>query len=230
MSGKYKVLVVDDETAILELLEYNLRKEGYLVRTSSDGRKALADALSFVPDLIILDIMMPELDGVETCRLIRNHPDIKHAYILFLTARSEEFSEIAAFEAGANDFIIKPVKPRALLSRISTALRRNEMKLINDDPVVSVRNITIDKDSFKVIHNGREIILTKKEFEILYFLSRNPDKVFNRDDLLRFVWGEDIFVVNRTVDVHIRKIREKLGNEIITTVKGIGYKLESKPS
>jgi len=221
----YKILAVDDEKDILELLQYNLKKEGYEVKVASDGRRAVEIAKTFVPDLILLDIMMPHQDGVETCRQIRELQELQHAFVIFLTARSEEYSEVAAFDIGADDYITKPIKPRALMSRIS-ALFRRERKNKSNANRITIGNLAIDRTSYTVVINGEQITLPKKEFELLYFLAQNPNKVFNRDELLQNIWGSDVYVLARTVDVHIRKVREKIGDGYITTVKGVGYKFE----
>ena len=225
MSKKKKILVVDDETDILELLKYNLAKEGYDVKTASDGIKGVELAKNFKPDLIILDIMMPKQDGVETCRQIRETPDLANAYIIFLTARSEEYSEIAAFDMGADDYITKPIKPRALVSRIN-ALFRRESKKNKESSSISIEDLIIDRSSYTISINDKKIGLPKKEFELLYFLAQNSGKVFSRDELLQNIWGTDVYVLARTVDVHIRKVREKIGDKYISTVKGVGYKFE----
>lgn len=221
----YKILVVDDEPDILEILQYNLEKEGYVVRVASNGKKGVEEARDFLPDLILLDIMMPEQDGVETCRQIREIPELQNIYVIFLTARAEEYSEIAAFEVGADDYIIKPIKPRALMSRIS-ALFRRESKKKKRSSKISVGDLVIDRTSYTVSVGEQQVILPKKEFELLYFLAQHPKKVFSRDDLLQNIWGSDVYVLARTVDVHIRKVREKIGEGYITTVKGVGYKFE----
>ncbi len=226
MAGKsQKILVVDDEVDILDLLKYNLAKEGFQVKTASDGVKGIEIAKSFKPDLIILDIMMPKQDGVETCRQIREVPDLANVFVIFLTARSEEYSEVAAFDTGADDYITKPIKPRALVSRINALFRRSSKKSKESDKI-NVENLEIDKSSFTVKLDGKPISLPKKEFELLFFLAQNPGKVYNRDELLRNIWGSDVYVLARTVDVHIRKVREKIGNDFISTVKGVGYKFE----
>lgn len=227
MSSKqhYKVLVVDDEEDILELLKYNLAKEGYEVKAVNSGRKAVEVAKSFLPDLVLLDIMMPHQDGVETCRQMRDMSELANTFILFLTARSEEYSEVAAFEVGADDYITKPIKPRALMSRINAFFRR-ESKKKKDKTKISVGRLIIDKSSYTVAVDGKEITLPKKEFELLYFLAQNPNKVFSRDDLLQNIWGSDVYVLARTVDVHIRKVREKIGEGFISTIKGVGYKFD----
>jgi two-component system, OmpR family, alkaline phosphatase synthesis response regulator PhoP len=204
-----KVLVVDDEEPILELLKYNLEKQGYDVRVASEGAEAVDIAKKFHPDLVLLDIMMPKMDGVEACRQIRAMPELVNTFIVFLTARAEEYSEIAAFDGGADDYILKPIKPRALMSRISAIFRRDSKK---------------KSPSAQIKISNREVSLPKKEFELLFFLAQNPNKVFNRDELLQNIWGSDVYVLARTVDVHIRKVREKIGDDYITTVKGVGYK------
>ena len=222
---KVKVLVVDDEPDIVDLLTYNLKKEGYDVESAEDGIKAVKIAAKFTPDVILLDIMMPNQDGVETCRQIREIPELKNAFIIFLTARSEEYSEVAAFDVGADDYITKPIKPRALMSRIA-ALFRRESKKEQELTQIKIKDLIIDRTSYTIDKSGRTITLPKKEFELLYFLAKNPNMVFSRDDLLQNIWGADVFVLARTVDVHIRKVREKIGEGYITTVKGVGYKFE----
>ena len=224
MSTKqHRVLIVDDEPDILDLLDYNLSKEGYRVKTASNGKKAVALAGKFLPDLILLDIMMPHQDGVETCRQIRENPDLYNTFIVFLTARSEEYSEVAAFDTGADDYITKPIKPRALISRIGAMFRR-EAKKGQKNTKINAGNLIIDRTSYTVTVNDKPITLPKKEFELLYYLVQNPDKVHSRDDLLQNIWGSDVYVLARTVDVHIRKVREKIGSDYIVTVKGVGYK------
>jgi two-component system alkaline phosphatase synthesis response regulator PhoP len=222
-----KVLVVDDEEPILELLKYNLEKQGYEVRTASDGQGAVDVARKFHPDLVLLDIMMPKVDGVEACRQIRAMPELVNTYIVFLTARAEEYSEVAAFDVGADDYILKPIKPRALMSRISALFRRDSAKK-NTSSQIKAGDLVIDRTSYTVRLKGREISLPKKEFELLFFLAQNPNKVFSRDDLLQNIWGADVYVLSRTVDVHIRKVREKIGDDCIATVKGVGYKFNIK--
>jgi two-component system alkaline phosphatase synthesis response regulator PhoP len=219
----HKVLVVDDEESIVELLKYNLEKSGFDVRTALDGMKAVEIARKFTPDLVLLDIMMPKMDGVETCRLLRDTPELQKTFIIFLTARSEEYSEVAAFDIGADDYITKPIKPRALMSRIQALFRRDTKK---SPPVelITIGDLVIDRTSYTIKLDTKEINLPKKEFELLYFLAQNPNKVFSREDLLQNIWGTDVYVLARTVDVHIRKVREKIGDDYITTVKGVGYK------
>jgi two-component system alkaline phosphatase synthesis response regulator PhoP len=218
-----KVLVVDDEEPILELLKYNLEKQGYDVRTATDGQVAVDTAKKFHPDLVLLDIMMPRMDGVEACRQIRSIPELQNTFIVFLTARSEEYSEVAAFDVGADDYITKPIKPRALMSRISALFRRDSKKKGASNQI-KIGDLVIDRTSYTIKVHGKEISLPKKEFELLFFLAQNPNKVFSRDDLLQNIWGSDVYVLARTVDVHIRKVREKIGDDYITTVKGVGYK------
>lgn len=222
---KIKVLVVDDEPDIVEILKYNLQKEGYEVATAEDGIKAVKVAGKFLPDVILLDIMMPNQDGVETCLQLRQIPELKNSFIIFLTARMEEYSEVAAFDVGADDYITKPIKPRALMSRIA-ALFRRETKKEQEVSQIKVKDLLIDRGSYTIDKNGKTITLPKKEFELLYFLAKNPNIVFSRDELLQNIWGTDVFVLARTVDVHIRKVREKIGEDYITTVKGVGYKFD----
>ena len=221
-----KVLVVDDEPDIAELLQYNLAKEGYEVRTATDGKKAIEIAKEFLPNLILMDIMMPQMDGVETGRRLRELPEMNGTFIIFLTARSEEYSEVAAFDIGADDYITKPIKPRALMSRISALFRRESKKVFQEDQV-AIGGLMIDKKSYTVINGEEPITLPKKEFELLFFLAQNPNKVFSRDDLLQNIWGTDVYVLARTVDVHIRKVREKIGEGYIKTIKGVGYKFDT---
>lgn len=219
----YKVLVVDDDESIVELLKYNLEKNDYEVRTALDGMKAIEIARKFTPHLVLLDIMMPKMDGVETCRQLRAIPELEKTFIIFLTARAEEYSEVAAFDVGADDYITKPIKPRALMSRIN-ALFRRDIKKAPPSSLITIGELVIDRTSYTIKLENREINLPKKEFELLYFLAQNPNKVFSREDLLQNIWGTDVYVLARTVDVHIRKVREKIGDDYITTVKGVGYK------
>ena len=220
---RYKILVVDDDPDIVELLKYNLSSEGYKIKSASNGLQAVALAKEFMPDLTILDIMMPKMDGVETCRQIRTIPELKNKFIIFLTARSEEYSEIAAFEIGADDYITKPIKPRAMISRINALFRRDLKKNLRNS-IISTRNLEIERSSYTVKINSKKISFPKKEFELLFFLAQNPNQVFSRDDLLKNIWGSDVYVLARTVDVHIRKVREKIGDGFIITIKGVGYK------
>jgi two-component system alkaline phosphatase synthesis response regulator PhoP len=220
-------MVVDDDPDITELLQYNLTKEGYDVATAENGKEALETATAFNPDIILMDVMMPVMDGITACRHLREKPEFRETYILFLTARSEEFSEIAAFDAGADDFITKPIKPRALLSRLGAYVRRDNQQTTDTHQVIQIGNIKIDRTSFSVFKGDERITLPKKEFELLAFLAATPDKVFNREELLNNVWGTDVYVIARTVDVHIRKVREKIGEDHIKTIKGVGYKFNT---
>lgn len=207
-----KALVVDDDPDIVELLQYNLTREGYEVRTAENGRKAIEMARAFQPQLILIDIMMPVMDGVEACRQLREIPAIRNCNIVFLTSRLEEFSEIAAFEAGADDYITKPIKPRALMSRLQALFRRGKGLHEELEPVKAGR-LLIDRASYSVELDGKVLNLPKKEFELLLFLAQNPNKVFSRDELLNNIWGSDVYVLSRTVDVHVRKVREKIGKD-----------------
>jgi len=226
-SSKPKILIVDDEPDILELIEYNLKKEGYAVFTASNGKEAVQEARKCLPDLIILDIMMPKMDGIETCRVLRAMPEFKNTFMVFLTARSEEYSEIAGFNVGADDYIAKPIKPRALISRINAILRRNTQTEEVVENKLEISDLVIDRDAFLVFQDGEKIVLAKKEFELLYLLASKPGKVFTREAILNSIWEDSVVVTNRTIDVHIRKLREKLGDDYVTTVKGVGYKFET---
>ena len=222
----FKILAVDDDKDILLLLKYNLESEGYYVETASSGKKGISIAQKINPNLMLVDIMMPEMDGIQTCIKLREIDNLKSSYILFLTARTEEYSEVAAFDAGADDYITKPIKPRALLSRINSFYKRVLSKDTSKKSL-KVRDLDINKDSYVVKLNNKEIFFPKKEFNLLYFLASNPKKVYSRDSLLRNLWGTDVHVVARTVDVHVRKIREKIGQDYISTIKGVGYKFKS---
>ncbi|MEN9370265.1 MAG: hypothetical protein RI952_1130 [Bacteroidota bacterium] len=223
---KQKILIVDDEPDILELIAYNLNKEGYLFITATNGIEAIQMAKKHHPDLILLDIMMPKLDGIETCRQLRAMPEFKNTYMVFLTARSEEYSEISGFNVGADDYIAKPIKPRALISRINAILRRNTIADVEVSKRLEIGDLVIDREAYLVFQNGNKITLAKKEFELLYLLATKPGKVFTREGILNSIWEDSVVVTNRTIDVHIRKIREKLGDHYVTTVKGVGYKFE----
>ncbi len=223
---KQKVLIVDDEPDILELIEYNLKKEGYTVITATNGLEAIQMAKKYLPDLIVLDIMMPKLDGIETCRQLRALPEFKNTYMVFLTARSEEYSEISGFNVGADDYIAKPIKPRALISRINAILRRNVMTEVEAEKKLEIGDLVIDREAFLVFQAGKKVVLAKKEFELLFLLASKPGKVFTREVILNNIWEDSVVVTNRTIDVHIRKVREKLGDHYVTTVKGVGYKFE----
>jgi two-component system alkaline phosphatase synthesis response regulator PhoP len=227
MSIAQKILLVDDEPDILEFLSYNLKKEGYIVITANNGKEAISVAKKELPDLIMLDAMMPEMDGMEACRELRETPALKNVLIAFLTARGEDFSQIAGFESGADDYITKPVKPRVLISRIKALLRRADMgKSVGGGNVIETGGIKIDRERYLIIQNGKEITLPKKEFELLGLLTTKPGKVFTREEILDKVWGGEVVVGDRTIDVHIRKLREKLGEDYFRTVKGIGYTFE----
>lgn len=219
----YKILLVDDDADILELLEYNLLKENFLLAKATNGKEAIVAAKSFQPHLIIMDVMMPEMDGIEAARQIKSNPEFKNTLILFLTARGEEYTEIAAFESGATDYVVKPIKLRALISRINALLMREVAVPESKNDLISIGDLVIDRVQYAATFQGRALILPKKEFELLSFLAKNPNKVFNRDELLEKVWGSDVFVVERTVDVHIRKLREKIPEYYIKTLKGVGY-------
>ena len=226
--SKYKILLVDDEPDILEFLGYNLKKEGFVVHTAQNGEEALKIAKEILPQLIILDVMMPEMDGIETCEELKKIPHLNNTIISFLSARGEDYTQIAGFEAGADDFITKPIKPKVLVSKVKALLKRynneNGNTPNNKKDTVTVGNITIDKERYIIIRDGDELVLPRKEFELLSYLISKPEKVFTREDIYDNVWGNDIVVGDRTIDVHIRKLREKIGSEHIHTVKGVGYK------
>ncbi len=220
-----KILLVDDEKDILEIVGYNLSQEGYQISTASNGREAIAKAKKELPQLIILDVMMPEMDGIEACENIRKIPELQDTIIAFLTARSEDYSQVAGFDAGADDYIAKPIKPKVLVSKVKALLRR-----LKDDSksssTLTVGNIEINREEYKIINNGKEIILPRKEFELFYLLATKPGKVFTREEILDKVWGNEVVVGGRTIDVHIRKLREKMGDDFFKTIKGVGYKIE----
>jgi two-component system alkaline phosphatase synthesis response regulator PhoP len=224
-SEKTRILLVDDEPDILEFISYNLNKEGFEVFTSTNGRDAIKIASKEKPDLIILDVMMPDLDGIETCRIIRESSELKNVLIAFLTARNEDYSQIAGFDAGADDYINKPIKPRVLVSRVKAILRRAGKSGLSED-VLQVNGFTIDREKYLIVKEDQQINLPKKEFELIALLASKPGKVFTREDILKSVWGDDVVVGDRTIDVHIRKLREKLGDNYIRTIKGVGYKFE----
>jgi len=227
MGIEQKILLVDDELDILEFLSYNLKKEGYKVFTAKNGKEAINVAKKENPDLIILDVMMPDMDGIETCRELREIPNLKNVMIAFLTARNEDYSQIAGFDVGADDYINKPVKPRVLISRIKALLRRasSGAESIKTEKI-ETGGIKIDRERYVIEKEGLEISLPKKEFELLALLASKPGKVFTREVILDRVWGGDVVVGDRTIDVHIRKLREKIGEDFIKTIKGIGYKYE----
>ncbi len=224
---KFKILVVDDELDVVDFLKYNLVNEGYQVKTARDGTTAIEVAFSFKPDIILLDIMMPGMDGIEVCRRLRENPQFDRSIIIFLTARNEDYSEIASFEAGADDFINKPIRPRVLKARIKAILSRyNRAEEKKEKKTIVTGQLTIDHEKKNVLLNGKEIDLPRKDFEILCLLASRPGKIFTRDEIFQKVWGDDVIVTDRTLDVHIRKLREKIGNSMIKTFKGIGYGLK----
>ncbi len=220
----YKILIVDDEEDLLEMVSYNLKKEGFNVYSAKNGKEGLKVAGDILPDLILLDVMMPEMDGIEACLEIRSQPKLEGVLIAFLTARGEDYSQIAGFESGADDYITKPIKPRVLISRIKALLRRKKSDLKQE--TTSAQSLKIDREKYLAIKDGNEIHLPKKEFELLALLLSKPGKVFTRDVILNTVWGMEVVVGDRTIDVHIRKLREKVGDDYIKTVKGVGYKIE----
>ncbi|WP_396195240.1 response regulator transcription factor [Flavobacterium sp.] len=220
-----KILLVDDEQDILEIVGYNLAQEGYQIVTATNGKEAIVKAKKELPHLIIMDVMMPEMDGMEACENIRKLPELSNVIITFLTARSEDYSQVAGFDAGADDYITKPIKPKLLVSKVKALLRR----LKSEDQTTETLNvggIEINREEYKIIKEGREIILPRKEFELFYLLASKPGKVFKREEILDKVWGNEVIVGGRTIDVHIRKLREKIGEDLFKTIKGVGYKLE----
>lgn len=228
MENNYKILLVDDDTDILEFLSFNLKKAGYNVFTATNGRDGLKMAKQYLPHLIILDVMMPEMDGIETCEEIRKQPMLSNTVVAFLTARSEDYSQIAGFDAGADDYIAKPIKPKVLISRVSALLKRfgktDEQGEVTEGNIIKLGELVIDKEKYTVINDGVELALPRKEFSLLLLLISKPEKVFTRDEIYSAIWGDAIVVGDRTIDVHIRKLREKIGEKYIKTVKGVGYK------
>lgn len=222
---KQTILLVDDEPDILEFIGFNLIQAGYDVRTANNGREGLELALDIKPDLILLDVMMPEMDGIEACTQIRKEPSLSHCIVAFLTARGEDYSQVAGFDSGADDYILKSIKPRVLTSRIQALLRRVKRDS-SELQALEHNGISIDRERYLAIQSGKEINLPKKEFELLSLLWSQPGKVFTRDTILSSVWGHDVIVGDRTIDVHIRKLRSKIGDKCIKTVKGVGYKFE----
>ncbi|NNK87509.1 MAG: response regulator transcription factor [Flavobacteriaceae bacterium] len=221
-----KILLVDDEPDILEIVGFNLSKAGYQVITAENGSEGVKKAKKEKPQLIILDVMMPEMDGIEACEQIREIPELRDSIVTFLTARGEDYSQVAGFEAGADDYITKPIKPKVLVSKVKALLRRlkNEEK---EENVLKIGDLIIDRDEYKIVFKGEEIVLPRKEFELLSLLTSKPGKVFKREEILDKVWGNEVVVGGRTIDVHIRKLREKIGNKSFKTVKGVGYKFVS---
>jgi len=220
-----KILLVDDEADILEIVGYNLTQEGYQVSTATNGREAVSKAKKEIPHLIIMDVMMPEMDGMEACENIRKIPELSNVIITFLTARSEDYSQVAGFDAGADDYITKPIKPKLLVSKVKALLRRLKETEQNSE-TLNVGGIEINREEYKIIKEGIEIVLPRKEFELFYLLASKPGKVFKREEILDKVWGNDVIVGGRTIDVHIRKLREKIGDDYFKTIKGVGYKFE----
>ena len=220
----FKILLVDDEPDILEIISYTLKSDGYLVFTAENGIKAIELAKKVKPQLIILDVMMPEMDGIEACEIIRNDSEIGNSLIVFLSARGEDYSQIAGFNAGADDYITKPIKPKVLKSKIKSLLRRLSQEKRD---LIKIGSLIIDRSGYKVSLNGKDISLPRKEFELLFLLCSKPEKVFKREFILESVWGKDVVVGDRTIDVHIRKLREKIGDSYFKTVKGVGYKFQN---
>ena len=218
------ILCVDDEPDILEILKYNLSNEGYNVLTANDGLSAISKAKEIIPNLIIMDIMMPNMDGIEACEKLRADQKFNDTIIMFLTARGEDYSHVAAYEAGADDYVTKPVKPKVLVSKVKGLLRRLKKIIENDINYIEFENIKIDREKYKVYISDKTLNLPRKEFELLYLLASKPDKVFKRDKIMEMVWGGEVIVGDRTIDVHIRKLREKIGDKYFKTVKGVGYK------
>ena len=218
-----KILLVDDEPDVIEIIRYNLSQEGYKIYTASDGKEALKKAKKNIPHLIIIDVMMPEMDGIEACEQLRNDERFSDTIIMFLTARGEDYSYVAAFEAGADDYVTKPIKPKIIVSKVKALLRR----LKNEEPAqekIQIGKLIIDRDKYEVTHTGKSFSMPRKEFELLYLLASKPDKVIKREKIMEIVWGSEVVVGDRTIDVHIRKLREKIGDKYFKTVKGVGYK------
>ena len=218
-----KILLVDDEPDVIEIIRYNLDQEGYKLYTASDGKEALKKAKKNIPNLIIMDVMMPNMDGIEACEQLRNDVCFNDTIIMFLTARGEDYSYVAAFEAGADDYVTKPIKPKIIVSKVKALLRR----LKNEEPSqekIQLGKLIIDRDKYEVTHMGKSFSMPRKEFELLYLLASKPDKVIKREKIMEIVWGSEVVVGDRTIDVHIRKLREKVGDKYFKTVKGVGYK------
>ncbi|RZL44171.1 MAG: response regulator transcription factor [Pedobacter sp.] len=221
-----KILLVDDEQDILEIIGYNLLQEGYQIVTAQNGKEAILKAKKELPHLIIMDVMMPEMDGIEACENIRKIPELSQTIIAFLTARSEDYSQVAGFDAGADDYIAKPIKPKLLVSKVKSLLRRLKEGEQNAE-TLNVGGIEINREEYKIVKDNLEIILPRKEFELFYLLASKPGKVFKREEILDKVWGNEVIVGGRTIDVHIRKLREKIGEDLFKTIKGVGYKFEN---
>jgi two-component system alkaline phosphatase synthesis response regulator PhoP len=220
-----RILLVDDDADILEIVGYNLSQEGYQISTAANGRDAIAKAKKVLPHLIIMDVMMPEMDGMEACENIRKIPELSNVIITFLTARSEDYSQVAGFDAGADDYITKPIKQKLLVSKVKALLRRLK-ETEKDSETLNVGGIEINREEYKIVKDNIEIVLPRKEFELFYLLATKPGKVFKREEILDKVWGNDVVVGGRTIDVHIRKLREKIGDDFFKTIKGVGYKFE----
>ena len=220
-----KILLVDDDLDILEIVGYNLSQEGYKIVTAVNGKEAVLKAKKELPQLIIMDVMMPEMDGMEACEAIRKIPELSNVIVTFLTARSEDYSQVAGFDVGADDYITKPIKPKLLVSKVKALLRRLKDEEPNSE-TLNVGDIEINREEYKIIKDGIEIVLPRKEFELFYLLASKPGKVFKRDEILDKVWGSEVIVGGRTIDVHIRKLREKIGEDFFKTIKGVGYKFE----
>ena len=220
-----RILLVDDDADILEIVGYNLSQEGYQISTAVNGKEAIAKAKKVLPHLIIMDVMMPEMDGMEACENIRKIPELSNVIITFLTARSEDYSQVAGFDAGADDYITKPIKQKLLVSKVKALLRRLK-ETEKDSETLNVGGIEINREEYKIVKDNIEIVLPRKEFELLYLLASKPGKVFKREEILDKVWGNDVVVGGRTIDVHIRKLREKIGDDFFKTIKGVGYKFE----
>ena len=218
-----KILLVDDEPDVIEIIKYNLEQEGYSVKTASNGREALKKAKKSIPNLIIMDVMMPEMDGIQACENFRNDINFDDTIIMFLTARGEDYSHMAAFDAGADDYVTKPIKPKIILSKVKALLRRLKKEEENQDKI-QVGKMMIDKEQYEVTHKGKTFSLPRKEFELLYLLASKRDKIVKRGKIMEIIWGSEVVVGERTLDVHIRKLREKLGDKYFKTVKGVGYK------
>jgi two-component system, OmpR family, alkaline phosphatase synthesis response regulator PhoP len=225
---KYSILLVDDEPDILEFLSYNLRSEGYMVFTCNNGAEVIKKVHEVTPDLILLDIMMPEMDGIETCEKLRKIKGLEHVLIMFLTARGEDYSQVAGFDAGGDDYVTKPIKPKIIKKRIRAILKRvkKEEKSLQENGILEYENLRIDPERFIVVYKDQKIVLPRKEFTLLHLLASNPSRVYTRNEIYSHLWGEDVIVGARTIDVHIRRLREKIGNGLITTIKGVGYKFE----
>jgi len=229
METNYKILLVDDEPDIIEILTYNLKKEGFTVSSANNGKAALSMMENDIPHVVVLDVMMPGMDGMEACEIIRNNPKYDNVLIAFLTARGEDYSQIAGLDSGADDYITKPIKPKVLISRINALLRRKAAVVEeNMTQAIEILDLKIDKEQYLVYQNDKRIELPRKEFELLLLMASKPGKVFNREEIFSNIWGNDVVVGGRTIDVHIRKLREKIGEGYIKTIKGVGYKFDQR--